>query len=127
MIRAPLGASRFFGNDPYRIIEDLQEPALDFELPPATGAKPQLAAAEQRHHRRVAGQDSNFAVIRRRDNGIGLAFEENRLRRNQRNFKHASLTLHLLGFFDDAVDSALHVESLLRILVELAGDETLER
>ena len=59
------------------VVDHLQEAAGDREAGLlAAAVDAQRAGAEQRHQRRVAAQDAQAAVVRRRDHLVGLALAE---------------------------------------------------
>src|SRR5690349_21808364 len=63
-------------DDANRVIDNLQEAALDAEAAGlAVRAQLQSALAEQRHHRRVPGQNSDFAVVCGRDDRVDAPLE----------------------------------------------------
>src|SRR3954471_23370825 len=130
---APLSASgqrsngrRLLRHHPNLVVQHLHESAADPEAPTRT-AEAKLALSEQGHQRRVAAQNSHFTVVGGRDHCFRFAFEQHGFRRNDRYVKHRLLGRELLGALDHAVDPALHEERLLRVLIELAGHQALER
>src|SRR5439155_11487348 len=82
---------------------------------------------EQRHQRRMTGEDSDLTVVRRGHDSIRLALEQHGLRGDHRYLEHTLRVRELLRGLDYSVDAALHEERLLRILIEFAGDKPLER
>ena len=78
-----------FGDDADAVASDLKESATHQK---SCGAAPAAhregAATEQRHERRVAGKDTDFAVERRRHYGVGVAVEHSRLGGNDRDSHH---------------------------------------
>jgi len=61
------------------VIGNLKETTFDMESMSCAMAQAQLAVTEHRHHRSVAGQDSNFAIECGGDDRIGLALEQHAL------------------------------------------------
>src|SRR5262252_2295251 len=114
-------------DDTHRIVDDLQESAVDVEpLTARLCPNPEHALAQEGHHRGVSGKNANLAVVRRDDDGIRRALVYDRFWRDDRNVQHGSALLQLLGVLDDVLDAAGHEERLLGQVVELARHEALE-
>src|SRR5581483_672216 len=78
-----------FRHHPHARPHDLQEPAPHGE-PGLAAAVPygQGPPAEERHEGRVIGQDAHLTVERRGDDGVRVAVEHSRLRRDYRDSHH---------------------------------------
>src|SRR6476620_9689527 len=67
---------RFLGNDADCIVHDLKKTALDVESLIGAATESKHSIPEQRHHRSVILEDSNFAVKRRGDDGRRFTLEQ---------------------------------------------------
>ena len=122
-----LHRSRFFRDDPNLVVQYLYEAAAYVESRAGCSAKPQRTVSQQRHQRRMTGENADFPVVRRRDHGIRLSFEQHRFRRDHRYLEHLLRVRETLRGLGHAIDRALHEERLLGVLVELASHKPLER
>lgn len=66
--------------DPHLILDDLQEAAFDIEAATTFASNAERSLAEERHHRRVPGENANLAIERGRDDGLRLTLEQDRFR-----------------------------------------------
>src|SRR5712671_7012470 len=58
-----LGSARLLRNYSDLVVQHLHEPATHIELAPAArGPESKLAVTQQRHQRRVSGEDSHFTI-----------------------------------------------------------------
>jgi hypothetical protein len=125
-----LRRGRLFRHDPYLVVGDLEKPSLYVEpFPPSVGAEPERPLTKQRHHRRVSGENTDLTIERRSDDGVDLAFEEDPLWGDDGDMQHSRPLLRFgqaIGVLDHFVDPASHKERLFRVLIELAGHQTLE-
>src|SRR6188474_2594222 len=62
---------RFLRYHAHLIVQHLHESAADVEA--ASTAKAQLSITEERHQRRVPGENADLPIVRRSHNGIGVA------------------------------------------------------
>src|SRR5204862_2932177 len=116
-----------FCHDTHFVIQHLHEPAAYVEAAFTGSADTKLAVTEQRHQRCVAGEDSHVSIVCGRNYRVRLALKENGLGRDYRYLEHRLRVGETLRSLDYTVDTALHEERLLRILIEFAGYQTLER
>jgi hypothetical protein len=119
---------RVLRNDANLIVGNLKETTFNMKaFSTDIWPKPQCTVAKEGHHGGVAGQNSDLAVIRRGDDGIDVALEEDLLWRDDRYVQHVVLRSgQTVGVFDNVVDATRHEERLLRILVEFTSDEPFE-
>src|SRR6185503_16215644 len=78
----PLG---IFRNHPHDVVRDLKKSAPHLEGVDGTGILHlEVSFPQQRHERRVSRQDSDLAVVRRRDDAVRVALKYRLLWRDDR-------------------------------------------
>ena len=118
-------------HDPHQVVGHLQEPAFNLKaLGARASANSQLPSTEKGDHRGVPREYADLPVERRSDDRVGIPLEEHRFWRDHRNLEHVAsasgLSRQRLRRLGDVLDTAGHVERLLRQLIELARDNPLE-
>lgn len=84
------GSLDVFRNNPHPITNDLEEPTSHCKAGHALCLpNPERALPEQGHEWRVVGKNPHLPVERRRRDGIRIAVEDSRLRRDDRDSHHA--------------------------------------
>ena len=70
-----LDAGSLLRHDAYVVVQYLHESAADVEAGPGSSAEPKQPLTEQRHQRRVAGQNADLPIVRGSDNRVSFALK----------------------------------------------------
>jgi hypothetical protein len=89
---------RVFRHDTHDVVYDLEEAAFDAEAPLTPRAELQLTLPQQRHHRRVPGENAHLSIERRSDNRFRRPLEQHGFRRDDRDGEHRDQPCIFLAF-----------------------------
>jgi hypothetical protein len=77
--RRRLRRRRLFRHDADVIVRYLQKPAFDMKSVRSRRTQPKLAITKHGHHGGVAGENADLSIERRRNDRLGLTFEQDAL------------------------------------------------